>query len=179
MTSNNRLFVPVGLGDHVLGPDDAQLTLVEYGDYQCPYCGEAFSIVEQVREDFGDTLRFVFRNFSLVDMHPFAEAAAEVAEAAGLQGKFWEMHETLFENQQSLDDAALLRYVQNVGADADRVANDIASGQPRLRVAADAEGADQSGVNGTPTFFINGVRYEGSWMHEPFVQYLQGKLDQM
>jgi protein-disulfide isomerase len=174
--SEGRLIVPVGADDHVVGSKDARLTVVEYGDYQCPYCGQAFPIVEQIRADFADSLRFVFRNFPLADMHPHAEAAAEVAEAAGLQGKFWEMHDTLYRNQRQLDESALLRYVTDVGADADQLRLDIASGAPRARVEADFESAIRSGANGTPTFFVNGARYNGSWAYEPFVEYLQGLL---
>ena len=175
--SDGRLSVPVGSDDHVVGPEDARLTLVEYGDYQCPYCGQAFPIVERIRETFSDTLRFVFRNFPLADMHPHAEAAAEVAEAAGLQGKFWEMHDTLYTNQRHLEEAALLRYVTDVGADVDQVSKDLASGAPRQRVEADFEGAIRSGANGTPTFFVNGARYDGSWTYEPFAKHLQDLLD--
>jgi protein-disulfide isomerase len=179
MTNDNHLTIAVGPNDHAVGLPNAPLTLVEFGDYQCPYCAEAFSIVEQIREHFGDQLRFVFRNLPLVDVHPFAEAAAEVAEAAGMQGKFWEMHQTLFEHQEQLDEAALIRYAVAVGADFNQVAKDLASGTPHQRVTDDADGALRSGAEGTPTFFVNEVRYEGSWMYEPFVEYLQGVLDQI
>jgi protein-disulfide isomerase len=175
--SEAHLSLPVGPNDHVVGPDDAKLTLVEYGDYECPYCGQAFPIVERLRATFSETLRFVFRNFPLADMHPHAEAAAEIAEAAGLQGKFWEVHDTLYENQRHLDESALLGYVQSVGADVERVKRDVASGAPRQRVEADFESAIRSGANGTPTFFINGVRYDGSWTYDPFAEHLHGLLD--
>jgi protein-disulfide isomerase len=175
--SVGRLSVPVGADDHVEGPKDAKLTLLEYGDYQCPYCGQAFPIVEQLRAEFADSLQFVFRNFPLADVHPHAEAAAEVAEAAALQGKFWEMHDTLYRNQRQLDESALLRYASDVGADVDRLKSDIASGAPRARVEGDFESAIRSGANGTPTFFINGARYDGSWAYEPFAAYLRELLD--
>jgi protein-disulfide isomerase len=170
------LSIPVGPDDHASGPSDAKLTVVEYGDYQCPYCGQAFPIVEQLRKDFAGSMRFVFRNLPLADVHPHAEAAAEVAEAVALQGKFWEIHDTLFENQRNLGDAALRRYIEDVGADADEVTKALAGGAPRDRVEADFEGAIRSGANGTPTFFVNGVRYDGSWQYEPFFDFLTSEL---
>jgi protein-disulfide isomerase len=108
----NPLSIPVGPDDHSRGPLDAKLTVVEYGDYQCPYCGQAFPIVEKLRSTFADSMRFIFRNLPLADVHPHAEAAAEIAEAVGLQGKFWEIHDALFENQRDLSDAALRRYIE-------------------------------------------------------------------
>jgi len=114
---------------------------------------------------------------SLVDVHPHAEAAAEIAEAVGEQGKFWEIHDTIYENQHDLSDAALLGYVEQVGADVDKVKSDIADGGPRQRVEADFEGAIRSGANGTPTFFVNGLRYDGSWLYEPFFEYLTQVLE--
>ena len=112
--------IPVGPDDHSSGPEDAKLTVVEYGDYQCPYCGQAFPIVEKLRTQFADSMRFVFRNFPLADVHPHAVAAAETAEAVALQGKFWEIHDALFENQRDLSDGALRTYAQAVGADVDK-----------------------------------------------------------
>jgi protein-disulfide isomerase len=171
------LLIPVGPDDHVRGPLDAKITVVEYGDYQCPYCGQAYPIVERLASEFDDSLRVVFRNLPLADVHPHAEAAAEVAEAVALQGKFWQIHDALFENQGDLSDIALRGYEKLVGADVDRVANDIAEGGPRRRVDADFEGAIRSGANGTPTFFVNGVRYDGSWLYEPFSEYLSSLID--
>jgi protein-disulfide isomerase len=172
-----QLSIPVGPEDHSRGPLDAKLTVVEYGDYQCPYCGQAYPIVEQLRSTFADSMRLVFRNLPLGDVHPHAEAAAETAEAVALQGKFWEIHDALYENQRDLSDAALRRYVEGVGADVDAVTKAIAGGGPRARVEADFEGAIRSGANGTPTFFVNGTRYDGSWMYEPFAEYLSELLD--
>jgi protein-disulfide isomerase len=174
---SEKLSIPVGPEDHSRGPLDAKLTVVEYGDYQCPYCGQAYPIVERLLSTFADDMRLVFRNFPLADMHPHAEAAAETAEAVALQGKFWEIHDALYENQRDLSDASIRRYVEGVGADADEVAKAIADGGPRTRVEADFEGAIRSGANGTPTFFVNGVRYDGSWMYEPFAEYLSELLD--
>jgi protein-disulfide isomerase len=149
---------------------------VEYGDYQCPYCGQAYPIVEKLLETFSDSLRLVFRNLPLADVHPHAEAAAEMAEALGLQGRFWAMHDVLFENQRDLSDAALRRYAKGVGADVGRVRKDLAGGGPRQRVEADFEGAIRSGANGTPTFFVNGVRYDGSWQYEAIAAFLEEAL---
>jgi protein-disulfide isomerase len=177
MSERAQLSIPVGPDDHSIGPLDAKLTVVEYGDYQCPYCGQAFPIVEKLRTTFADSMRLIFRNLPLSDVHPHAEAAAETAEAAGLQGKFWEMHDALFVNQRDLSDAALRRYVADVGADVDQAAKDIADGGPRQRVEADFEGAIRSGANGTPTFFVNGERYDGSWMYEPFSEFLADMLN--
>src|SRR6187399_3265378 len=115
-----RLTVPAAGRDHVQGPADAPITLVEYGDYECPYCGEAHPIVKAIQKRLGNRLCFAFRNFPLVDMHPYAEHAAEAAEAAGVQDRFWEMHDLLFENQEALDDASLTRYASSLGLDAQR-----------------------------------------------------------
>jgi protein-disulfide isomerase len=171
------LSIPVGPEDHASGPPDAKLTVVEYGDYQCPYCGQAYPIVEKLRRTFADSMRFVFRNLPLADVHPNAEAAAEVAEAVAQQGKFWEIHDTLYENQGDLSAAALLRYVEEVGADVKEATTEIAKGGPRQRVEADFEGAIRSGANGTPTFFVNGERYDGSWAYEPFSEHLTQVLE--
>lgn len=176
MSERALLSIPVGPDDHSSGPLDAKLTVVEYGDYQCPYCGQAYPIVKELMSRFADSMRLVFRNLPLADMHPHAEAAAEMAEAVSLQGKFWEIHDTLFENQRDLTDAALLRYAAQVGADAEQATRAIDGGGPRQRVEADFESAIRSGANGTPTFFVNGVRYNGSWQLEPFAEYLSELL---
>jgi protein-disulfide isomerase len=172
-----HLAVPVGPDDHVRGPADAKLTVVEYGDYQCPYCGQAYSIVEKLLTTFESSMRLVFRNLPLADVHPHAESAAEFAEAVALQDKFWPMHDVLYENQRSLGDEALRRYVTDVGADLKQVEEALESGAPRERVQADLEGAIRSGANGTPTFFVNGLRYDGSWFYDEFAEFLQSTLD--
>ena len=177
MSEKVHLSIPVGPDDHSRGPLDAKLTVVEYGDYQCPYCGQAYPIVEQLLSTFADSMRLIFRNLPLADMHPHAEAAAEMAAAVALQGKFWEIHDALYENQRDLSDASILRYVEGVGADVDEATKAVAGGGPRQRVETDFEGAIRSGANGTPTFFVNGVRYDGSWMYEPFSEYLSELLD--
>lgn len=179
MNSNRaQLVVPVGPDDHVEGPDDAAITIVEYGDFQCPYCGQAYPIVKRLQSDFGDSLRLVFRNMPLTNVHPQAELAAETAEAVGLQGKFWPMHDVLFENQRDLSGPAILRYVEDVGADLSQVANALNDGVVQKRVKDDVESGIRSGVNGTPTFFVNGERYDGSWDYDTFHAYLEEMLDQ-
>ncbi len=172
MSAPATLSLPVGPEDHVRGLATAPITLVEYGDYQCPYCGQAFPIVERLAKDLGDRLRVVFRNLPLVQVHPRAQAAAEEAEAAEMQGKFWQMHDTLFQNQDDLSDSALEHYAREIGLDLGQLAEDLASERPRRRVDADLEGAIRSGANGTPTFYVNGLRYDGSWQFEPFFEYL-------
>jgi protein-disulfide isomerase len=178
-TGEAHLAVPVGPADHVVGRDDAPITLVEYGDYECSYCGTAFVIVNDLRAAFGDSVRFVFRNMPLVDAHPNAEHAAEAAEAVALQGKFWPMHDRLYEHQDDLGDASLLRYAHEVGADPDEVARVLESGVARQRVIDDFDGGVRSGVQGTPTFFVNGLRYEESWELGPFREHLQAVLGQL
>ena len=159
----SRLTTPVGERDHVQGPADAPVTLVEYGDYECPDCGMAYPIVKQVQARFSDRLRFVFRNFPLENVHPHAEHAAEAAEAAGAQGRFWEMHDRLFEHQKRLAGADLVDYAIAEGLDAGRFAADLAEHRFATRVREDFMGGVRSGVNGTPTFFVNGVRHDRPW----------------
>jgi protein-disulfide isomerase len=157
----NRLSPPVSDADHRLGGDDAPVTLVEYGDYECPHCGAAHPVVLSLIRAMGPRLRFVYRHFPLSEIHPHAEHAAESAEAAGAQAHFWEMHDTIFENQEALEDDDLLRYARTVGCDAKRVARELAGHLHANRVRADFLSGVRSGVNGTPTFFVNGVRYDG------------------
>jgi protein-disulfide isomerase len=135
---------------------------VEYGDYQCPYCGQAYPMVKELQKRLGKRLRFVFRNFPLSTMHPHAEHAAEAAEAAGAHGKFWEMHDALYENQEALDDGDLVKYAVAVGLDPARFTSEMAKHTPAARVREDFMSGVRSGVNGTPTFFINGVRHDDS-----------------
>jgi protein-disulfide isomerase len=158
-----RLAVPVSERDHIQGPPTAAVTLVEYGDYECPYCRAAHYIVRDVQRLVGDDLRFVFRNFPLVEIHPHAEIAAEAAEAADAQGKFWEMHHQLFEHQPALDHPDLIVYAQNLGLDVPRFERDLIEHRFADRVLEDLISGARSGVNGTPTFFINGRRYEDSY----------------
>jgi len=157
-----RLTLPVGDRDHSHGRTDAPLVLVEYGDYQCPYCGAAYPIVKQVQKELGASLRFIFRNFPLTNSHPQAHWAAETAEAASVQGKFWEMHDFLYENQRFLgDEAYFSRHEAKLNLDAARIAREVAANAYAPRIEEDFASGVRSGVNGTPTFFINGVRYDG------------------
>lgn len=158
-----RLTMPVGARDHAQGRADAPVTLVEYGDYECPHCGRAYPIVKDVQRRLGAKLRFVFRNFPLNESHPHAEHAAEAAEAAAAHGRFWEMHDLLFERQRALDDAHLLGYAEQIGLDADAFARELRAHTHKARVREDFMSGVRSGVNGTPTFFINGVRFDDSW----------------
>ena len=158
-----RLSLPVTDRDHTQGSAQAAVTLVEYGDYECPHCGRAHPIVKEVQRRLGSKLRFVFRNFPLAEMHPHAQHAAEAAEAAAGQERFWEMHDTLFEHQRSLDDWHLVQYAQTLGLDLQRFQQDLTSHTYAGRVREDFRSGVRSGVNGTPTFFINGVRHDDSW----------------
>jgi protein-disulfide isomerase len=171
-----RLAVPVGPEDHVAGAAKAAITLVEYGDYECPYCGEAYPIVQELQRSFGESLRLVFRNLPLANVHPHAEQAAEAAEAVALQKRFWQMHDLLYEHQDDLADRSLLRYAEAAGADVAEVAEVLASRATRDRVQGDLAGGIRSGANGTPTFFVNGRRYDGSWGFEPFREFLETEL---
>ena len=164
--SESHLVVPVGADDHLAGSSGAPVMLVEYGDYECPYCGAAYPIVKRLQRELGDRLTLVFRNFPLTEAHPHAERAAESAEAAGAQGKFWEMHDQLFENQQALAPKNLVDYARQLGLDDARVERELTDGTWRPRVRGDFRGGVRSGVNGTPTFFINGERFDGDWTNE-------------
>ncbi len=158
-----RLTLPVGPRDHAQGRSDAPVTLVEYGDYECPHCGRAYPIVKEVQRRLGSTLRFVFRNFPLSEGHPHAQHAAEAAEGGAAQGKFWEMHDMLYEHQEALDDRRLVAYAGALGLDSSQFEADLRGHIYKTRVHEDFISGVRSGVNGTPTFFINGVRFDGSW----------------
>jgi len=158
------LTVPVSDGrDHIQGSADAPVTLVEYGDYECPYCGAAYPIVKEVQARMGDRLRFVFRNFPITTSHPHAEQAAEAAEAAAAQGSFWDMHDALYENQKRLGDEDLRAYAEELGLDVERFAGELGEHVHEARVHEDFLSGVRSGVNGTPTFYINGVRHDDSY----------------
>jgi protein-disulfide isomerase len=161
-----ELTTAVGPDDHAQGPVDAPVTLVEYGDYECPYCGKAYPIVKRIQARMGDRLRFVFRNFPLAELHPNAAAAAAMAEAAALQGKFWEMHDVLFEHQHALDPGNLKTYARALDLDRVVLEQTLEGGAPEARVRKDFTSGVRSGVNGTPTFFINGRRFDGDWTDE-------------
>jgi len=170
----SRLTPAVSESDHRSGPDDAPVTLVEYGDYECPHCARAHPIVQEVRRRMGHRLRFVFRNFPLAEAHPHSMHAAEAAEAAAVQGKFWEMHDHLFEHQVALRDVDLIRYAKLLGLDARRVEEEITANTYAERVRQDFRSGVRSGVNGTPTFFVNGARHDGSWDLDVLLEVLEG-----
>jgi protein-disulfide isomerase len=154
--------------DHIQGSTPAKVTLVQYGDYQCPYCGEAYPIIKRIQKRFGSDLRFVFRNFPITEAHPFAENGAEIAEAAGAQGKFWEIHDYLYENQQSLSNVDFFaRYAnEKLGLDGKRLKEEVLARVYSPRIQEDFMSGVRSGVNGTPTFFINDYRHNGSYEYE-------------
>jgi protein-disulfide isomerase len=157
----DELQQPVEKNDHIRGNTDAPLTLVEYGDFECPHCGHAYGYLPGIREAMGDSLRFVYREFPLSEIHPYAKSAAAAAEAAGLQGKFWQMHDLLFTHQDSLTDADLLGYAQELFLDIGAFREDMISDTVAKKIHEDFLGGIASGVNGTPTFFINSMRYNG------------------
>jgi len=172
-SAESTLRTPVSERDHRQGPTNAPVTLVEYGDYECSYCGEAYPIVKRVQQSLGDDLQFVFRNFPLTTVHPHAQQAAEAAESAGAQGKFWEMHDAIYEHQNELTIDGLMRIGASVGVDDATLKSDLTSGKFEDRVYEDFMSGARSGVNGTPTFFINGVRFDGSWDFETLVAVLK------
>ncbi len=149
--------------DHIRGTPTAPVTLVEYGDFECPHCGAAHQIVEQLIEDLADEVRLVFRHFPLATVHPNAARAAEAAEAAGAHGQFWEMHDILFENQDALDEESLRAYASTLGLDVRQFERELREHVHLPRVQEDFATGVRSGVNGTPTFFINGRRHDGPW----------------
>jgi protein-disulfide isomerase len=173
----NSLIMPVNAGDHMQGSNDAPVTLVEYGDYECPYCGEAYPIVKHFQKGMGGNLLFIFRNFPLTEIHSHALAAACAAEAAALQGRFWEMHDRVFENQHNLRDRDLLALARGLELNIERFMSDLSSHEVKARIQEDFSGGIRSGVNGTPTFFINGLRHDGSYEYEYLLAALQDQLE--
>jgi len=157
------LVIPVSERDHIAGSFDAPVVLVEYGDFECPYCRRAHPIVKAAQRALGKELAFVFRHFPLAEIHRHATQAAEAAEAAGAQGKFWPMHDTLYEHQDALEVEDLLNYAGTLELDVRRFARELAHGEYLRKVRDDFRSGVRSGVNGTPTFFINGQRYDGEW----------------
>ena len=168
-----ELTLPVNSSrDHVLGPQKAPITLLEYGDYECPYCRQANLIVGNVVQQLGDKMRFAFRNFPLTQIHPHAQHAAEAAECAGAQNKFWEMHDILYENQQALEDENLLEYAEILELNMSRFQNDFYNHNFAGLIREDFLSGVRSGVNGTPTFYINRMRYNDSWDQETLTRTL-------
>lgn len=159
----SQLRVPVSSRDHIAGQASAVVTLVEYGDYECPHCAAALPQVQRVQAHFGARLALVFRHFPLSEIHPHALIAAQTAEFAGDNGQFWEMHEAIFLNQRRLNAAVLFALASTLGLSQVRLRDAIGRGQYLDRISADFMGGVRSGVNGTPTFFVNGERHHGSY----------------
>jgi protein-disulfide isomerase len=169
----STLTVPVRRQDHVRGPANAPVTLVEYGDFECPFCGRAYYVLKEIENEVGPQLRVAFRYFPLTSIHPHAEAAALAAEAAGVQEKFWEMHDLLFENQDSLEDEDLLEYAESLELDMVEFQDALRTGRVLPRVKEDFMSGVRSGVNGTPTFFINGARHDATFENPVLLRAIQ------
>lgn len=169
----STLILPVGERDHISGNVHAPSILLEYGDYECPYCGAAYPIVKQIQKEMGEKLCFVFRNFPLSEIHPHALQAAYTAEAAGLQEAFWKMHDMLYEHQDALEDTDLLEYAQVLDLDTEQFLSDMESVGVEDRVEEDFMSGVRSGVNGTPTFFINGVRHDDAYDYDTLLAALE------
>jgi protein-disulfide isomerase len=156
--------------DHALGPEDAEITLLEYGDFECPHCGAAYRVVKQLQEELGESMRLVFREFPLMNVHEHAEAAAEAAEAAGAQGRFWQMHDFLFENQREMSPHLLKVAAIELDLDMRRYLDELERHAHSVRVRQDMRTGMAAGVHGTPTFFINGIRHEGAYDFETLMR---------
>lgn len=166
----------VNSNDHIYGNINAPLELVEYGDYECPYCGRAYPIIKRIQEKLGADLKFVFRNFPLRKIHPNAYPAAVATEAAALQGKFWEMHDIIFENQKTLEPGHILGFANSIGLDMERFQKDILDESLFIKARKDFESGMKSGVNRTPTFFVNRKKFNGDWSANQLFQYLECEL---
>ena len=151
----------VSTTDHKQGKKDADIVIVEYGDYQCPYCGAAYPVLKEIMYKYGKQIQFVFRNFPLSEMHQYARPAAIVAEAAALQGKFWEMHDAIYENQQYLNEELLLELAEKLELDSQKFNTDIKKTEVAAKIDSDFESGIMSGVNGTPSLFVNGTKFNG------------------
>lgn len=173
MTQRTYLAVPVSERDHRQGPATAAVTLVQYGDYECPYTRQSTAVVRDIQQQLGKQLCFVFRNFPLVEIHPHALHAALAAEAAAVQGKFWEMHDYIFHNQHTLEDTDLTRFAEAIGLQVQQFTHALAEHHSLARIEEDMESGERSDVQGTPTFFINEVMYLGSWEQNALLAALQ------
>ncbi len=162
--------------DHILGIKSLPIELLEYGDYQCPSCGDSFMVVNKILRELANRVVFVFRNFPLTDRHPDAFDASLAAEAAGLQNKFWEMYDLLFQHQAQLSVYQLFTYAKEIGLNMERFKKDIQSPALASKIEADIESGLKSGVNGTPTFYINGEKYEGDWQGDGLLQHMKSLL---
>ena len=177
-TSDLQLLNPVHEWDHIRGPADSAFTLVEYGDYQCPDCGSLFGTLQALQQEFGTRLRLVYRHYPLSGIHKHAQMAAEAAEAAGAQGRFWKMHDLLFENQDALERKHLLRYAEQLELDVDRFRRELKQESHLERVRQDFIAGVQNGVNGTPGLFLNGVRQPGAFNQRDLITLLEAMPSQ-
>ena len=166
MTDQHMLSVPVHAGDHSEGSAKAPVTMVGYGDYECPHCAKSLPVIKTLKVVLKDDLRVVFRHFPLHKVHPNAQKAAEATEAAAAQGAFWAMHNTLYKNQRALDRESLIQYARMLELDVERFTRELDAGVYAERVHADRAGGEASGVNGTPRFFFNGVMHEGAYDYD-------------
>jgi protein-disulfide isomerase len=173
MITSIPLKIPISGSDHSHGEKGASLTLLQYGDFQCSYCRLAFDAVKRIQAEFGKGLRFIHRHFPNSEVHPDAWNAARAAEAAALQGKFWEMYDLLYLNQEKLDLESLRAYARQLGLEGGVFERDMNSPEVEARIEDDFQGAVASKVSTTPSFFINGLRYEGYWSYEALVKDLQ------
>jgi protein-disulfide isomerase len=165
----SKLTLPIVGRDHIQGSTDAPVALVEYGDYECPVCGEVYPVIKAIQDRLGDDLCFAFRNFPLANAHPHAESASEAAEAAGAQGEFWGMHDLLFQNQDALELDDIADYATDLGLDTSRLISEVLNHTFAPRVREDFKSGVRGGVNGTPSFFINGERYDGARGLDPLL----------
>ncbi|MDL2322658.1 DsbA family protein [Bacteroidales bacterium OttesenSCG-928-A17] len=169
-------FIKITPSDHIQGNAEAPIELVEYGDYQCSYCGQAYYIVKNLQRKLGKDLKFVFRNYPLEELHPNAMHAAIAAETAAEMGKFWEMHDILFENQRRLDDSSLIHYAQKIGLDVNLFEKEFGSSAIVEKVKYDIDSGNKNGVSGTPSFFVNGKFFDGNWTGPEFLKYLKSLI---
>jgi NhaA family Na+:H+ antiporter len=176
INTTTKLSLPVGDRDHVVGSNTAPVTLVEYGDLECIHCRKVNPIIRALREQVGSRLRYVYRHFPISSIHPDAQLAAQATEAAAAQGKFWEMQETLFDHQGELDESHLIQYAAEIGLDVGQFEHELKEGVYSEHVSEDFHSGIQSGVNGTPSFFINGERYEGAWDLESLIEAIEKPL---
>lgn len=174
----SKLRIPVNENDNNQGDSQALVTLVEYGDYQCPFCGKAYPVVKKLQEEFGDDLNFVFRNFALTQIHPEAFLAAVSSEAAAKQNAFWSMHDWLFENQSEINEENILSVAQQLSLNVDEFVKDQQSEEIKNKVESDFMNGMRSGVNATPSFFINGEKFEGLAVHITLRSAIQAALEQ-
>jgi protein-disulfide isomerase len=158
-----RLNSPVNPSDHILGKSSSKVVLLEYGDFQCPYCSQADEVVTALLKKFPDDFAYIFRNFPLKELHPDALLAARAAEAAAVQGQYWPMHHMLFERQDTLEFEDLIEFAAELGLDVQQFIHDTEEGTCFEKIEDDIRSGTKSGVESTPTFFLNGVRYDGEW----------------